>query len=249
MLDVDDVDACFVDFCGDRRERARLVVSGDAETRDPALPHQVADQNVGEQVRIDIAAAKDASRPSCRKAILVGNHRREAGSAGAFDNRLFNADKHRDRALQLALGHEHHIIRQVAEDPRRELAWLLDRNAFRKRVAPKRHLTVLDGAFHRGIELSLDTDQLDVRLYRAGGDRDARHKAAAPNRNDDRVEIRRVLEHFNAESARTSDDLRIIESVDKHVPILERKLPRLGKSVVVRSRRRERRLRRGPRFA
>ena len=60
VVDLDDVDAGFVNLRRDRRERARLIVSGDVKPRDAALPDEVADQHIGEQVRVDVAAAQDS---------------------------------------------------------------------------------------------------------------------------------------------------------------------------------------------
>ena len=96
----------------------------------------------------------------------IGKDCREARRAGAFDNRLLDPGEHRDRALEVALGDQHDVVGKLLEDPRRQLARLLDGNAFRKRVAAKRHLAVLDRAFHRRIKLGLDSDELDVRLDR-----------------------------------------------------------------------------------
>ena len=39
----------------------------------------------------------------------------------------------------------------------------------------------------------------------------AGHQPAAADRNDDRVEVRRVLEHFEPDRARAGDDLRVVE--------------------------------------
>ena len=161
-----------------------------------------------------------------------GEHRRETGRAGALDDGLFDADEHGDRTLEVALGDEHHVIGKFPEDARRELARLLDGNALGERIAAQRHLAALDRAFHRRVELGLDSDQLDVRLDRARGDRDAGHQPAAADRDDDRVEVRRVLEHLEAERARAGDHLRIVEGVDEDVAVLERQLARLGEGIV-----------------
>ena len=109
---------------------------------------------------------------------------------------------------------------------------MFDRNAFGQRVAAKRHLAMLDCAFHRGIELGLDPDQFDVRLHRARCDRHARHQAAAADRHDDRIQVRRILEHLEPDRAGTGDDLRIVEGVDEDVAIFERQLAGAGKGVV-----------------
>ena len=58
------------------------------------------------------------------------------------------------------------------------------------------------------------------------------HEAAAADRHDDHVEVRRLLEHFERRRARSRDDLRIVERMDEHIALLERQLARLGVGVV-----------------
>ena len=190
----------FEDLSGDGRERARLIVRGNVQARDPALPDQVADQHVGEQMHVDIAAAQNRRDLLAGKAVAVGEHRRDARGARTFDDGLFDPDEHRDGALEIALVDEHDFIGEVGQDARGQLARLLDRDALGERVAAERHVAALDRALHRRIELRLDPDQLDVGLHRARGDRDSRHQPAAADRNHDRVEIGRILEHLQPEA-------------------------------------------------
>ena len=50
---------------GDRGERARPVMRGDLQAGDAAAADQLADQHIGQQMRVDIAAAQDrADLPS-----------------------------------------------------------------------------------------------------------------------------------------------------------------------------------------
>ena len=67
VIGLDDVDAAFVEFGGDRGERAGPVLGGDAQPRNPAAANQFAHQHIGEQVRVDIAAAQDGSDLAARK--------------------------------------------------------------------------------------------------------------------------------------------------------------------------------------
>ena len=144
------------------------------KARDPPLANEVADEDVGEQMGVDVPAAQDGRDLLAAESLGVGEHRGEAGRACPFDHGLLDPDEHRDGALEVAFGNQHDIVRVFLEDSRRQLARLLDRDAFGERVAAQRHVAALDRAFHRGIELGLDSDQLDVRLHRAGGDRDSR---------------------------------------------------------------------------
>ena len=71
--------------------------------RDPPLPDKIAHQNVGEQMRVDVAAAKDRSDLLPGEALRVAEHRRKPRRAGAFDDALLDRDEHGHGALELAL--------------------------------------------------------------------------------------------------------------------------------------------------
>ena len=101
---------------------------------------------------------------------------------------------------------------------------MLDRDALGQGIAAERQMNALDGAFHRRIELGLDSDQLQVRLDRAGRDRHARHQPAAADRDHDQVEVGRILEHFERDRPGARDHLRIVERVDEAIAFLEREL-------------------------
>src|SRR6185369_12992392 len=105
--------------------------------RDAALPYEVADEDIGKQVRVDVPAAQQGRDFLALVALRLGEHRRKAGGAGAFDDGLLDAHEHRHGALEMALGNEHYVVGIFPKDPRRELARLLDRNPFGERVAAK----------------------------------------------------------------------------------------------------------------
>src|SRR5215217_4634001 len=54
VVDLDDVDAGFVDLGRDRGEGAGLIVRGDVEPGDATLTDKVANQYVGEQMHVDV---------------------------------------------------------------------------------------------------------------------------------------------------------------------------------------------------
>ena len=166
-------------------------------------------------------------------ALGVGEHRREARRAGAFDHRLLDPDQHRDRALEVALGDQHDVVGKLLEDPRGELARLLDGNAFGQRVAAKRHVAVLDRAFHRRIELRLDPDQLDVRLHRPR--RDRRRPDISPPPPIGTTIVSRSGASSSISSATVPAPAMICGSsngVDEDIALFERQLARLGEGVV-----------------
>ncbi len=96
-----------------------------------------------------------------------------------------------------------------------QLARLLDRNALGQRVAADRAMAALDDILHRRIKLGLDPDHLDPRLQRLGRRRHAGNQPAAADRNDQRVEIRRILEHFQRDRPRAGHHRDIVERVDE----------------------------------
>src|SRR5829696_4646787 len=88
MVDLDDVDAGFVELGGDRGERSRPVLRRDAESRNASLPDKIAHEDVGQQVRVDVPAAQDGAHLLARVTMRFAQHRRKPGSAGAFDYAL-----------------------------------------------------------------------------------------------------------------------------------------------------------------
>ena len=65
VIDFDDVDALFVEDARDVEQRAGLILQLDAQPRQPPRPREIAQQHVGEQPRVDIAAAQHDRRRSC----------------------------------------------------------------------------------------------------------------------------------------------------------------------------------------
>ena len=68
----------------------------------------------------------------------------------------------------------------------------------------------MDRVPHRRIERAFDADDFDRRHFGAGGDGVAGDETAAADRDDERLEIGRVLEHFQRNGALTGDDVRIV---------------------------------------
>ena len=59
VIHLDDVDLLLVEDARDMEERAGAVLQANAQAREPARAGQIAEQDVGEQARVDIAAAQD----------------------------------------------------------------------------------------------------------------------------------------------------------------------------------------------
>src|SRR5574338_1126934 len=127
-----------------KRMTPRLVMRGDVEPGDAALADEVANQHVGEQMRVDVTAAKDGGDLAALEALGVGDHGGEARGAGALDHGLLDPDEHRDGALEVAFRDQRHAVGKLAEDARGERTRLLDRDALGQRVAAEREAAALD---------------------------------------------------------------------------------------------------------
>ena len=85
-------------------------VGGDLEPRNAPLADKVADQHVGEQMGVDIAAAQHRRDLLALEALGIRQHRREAGGACPFNDGLFDPDEHGDGPLKVALGDQHDVV-------------------------------------------------------------------------------------------------------------------------------------------
>src|SRR5690348_5632602 len=92
VTDLDDVGAGFVDLPGDRGERSGLILGGDAKPRDAALADEVADEDVGEQVRVDVPAAQQGCDLLAAEAARIGQHGRKAGGPCPLDDGFLDPD-------------------------------------------------------------------------------------------------------------------------------------------------------------
>ena len=192
-----------VELGGDRGQRAGPVLGGDAQPRDAAAADQVADQHVGEQMGVDIAAAQDGADLAAREALGIGEHRGEARPRRRPSTTVFSIPT--SIATACSMSRSATSIDAVDASSLMigagQLPGSLTAMPSASVSPPMRQRAALDRAFHRRIELGLDADQLDVRLDRLGGGRDAGHQPAAADRDDQRVEVGRVRQHFERHRA------------------------------------------------
>ena len=113
------------------------------------------------------------------------------------------------------LGHQHHVVDEAADDLQRQLADILDGDAFGERLAADLRVLAAQCRPHGRIELGLDADDLGVRLQRLDGDGDAGDEAAAADRHDDRVEVGTVGDDLEADGALSGDDARVVVGMDE----------------------------------
>ncbi len=79
------VDRFLIENLGHMEQRARPVLQDDTQPRQTARPGQVAQQNIGQQSGIDIAAGQDQSDIAADK--LVSSSRRSSTSSTSSANR------------------------------------------------------------------------------------------------------------------------------------------------------------------
>ena len=130
------------------------------------------------------------------------------------------------------LGDQVDAVDQVGDDRAGQLARLLDRNALGQRIAADRAMAVLDDILHRRIKLGLDADHLDAGLQRLGGGGDAGNQAAAADRDHQRVEVGRILQHFQRDGPRPGHHRDIVERMDEDIAVVRFQLPRMGIGIV-----------------
>src|SRR3546814_2039449 len=83
VIDFDDVGALLIEYPRDIVERARLILEPDAQPCEPARPREIAQQHVGEQSSVDIAAAQDDAEGLALEALGVREQRRQPRRARA----------------------------------------------------------------------------------------------------------------------------------------------------------------------
>src|SRR5690242_17655748 len=77
MIDLDDVGTLLIEDPRDIVERAGLILQTDAQTREPARAGEIAQQHVGEQAGVDIAAAQHDAAGLALEPLGIGKQRRE----------------------------------------------------------------------------------------------------------------------------------------------------------------------------
>ena len=135
--------------------------------------------------------------------------------AGALGDRLFQRGVVGHGGLEVGLLTDQDVLDQRVGDGEGDVAHRLDGDALGDGLtAAFRSLATAPGA-ERGIHGRLDAEDADVGLHRFRRDRTARDQTAAADRNDETVQIRRVLEEFHGADTLTRDDPRVVEGRDK----------------------------------
>src|SRR5262249_22563856 len=148
VRDVDDVAAGVADARGDLGEDAGAIGNFHAQPHQPPVAQQVAQQHVGEDAGVDVAAGDgDADAPS-----------REAGGARAFGDDLAALREQGDRFLDGAFGHDEHVGDVGVNDLQRQRADVTYGDALGDGGAADLHRTVREALRERGVGGDLDAD-------------------------------------------------------------------------------------------
>ena len=127
-----------------RVQRARPVLQRDPEPRHPPAAHLIAQQNIRQQPRVDIAAAQHQPDALAREFLGVRQHRRQPSRARALHHGLLDLQQQRHRMLERALVDQQDLVDQLRNDLGGELAGRLDRDSLCQRVTAARHVHAVD---------------------------------------------------------------------------------------------------------
>ena len=170
---------------------------------------------------VDVAATDHDADIAVLEHLRVSHHRGEAGSAGALGDDLLLRGEDLDRVLDVGLADQQHVFDVLLEDRHRDGARALDGNAVgqRVRVELRRLLAAQRGA-HRRAAFGLHAVDADRRVDVLGPGRHAGAQPAATDRDDQRVELRCVLEHLAGDRALAGDDQLVVVGMHEHQVVL-----------------------------
>ena len=205
-----------VEDLGHMEQLARPVLQADAQAGKATLAGQFAQQHVGEQARVDVAAADDKADVLATERRGIGHEGGKTRRARAFGHRLFDGEQQGDGALKFGFRHQNDVIDQRLDHLIGVLAGVLHGNALGEGVAVADRLKALHLGRHGRVKLGLYADDLDIRLDRAGRRCDARNEPAAADGDDEAVQLRRGFQHFQRNGALPGHHQRIVERVNEH---------------------------------
>ena len=169
-----------------------------------------------------------STRPTLLPAKRSGRRAgREPRRTGALGHGALEGGVGGDRALDGRLLDEDDLCDEVAHDRQGPCAHGLDRDALGQGRPADRPFLAGKGVPERGIERRLDADDLDLRLQRLRRHGHAGDEPAAADRHDDRVEVRRVRQHFERDGALARHHRRVVVGVDEREALGRREPVRL----------------------
>jgi len=119
---------------------------------------------------------------------------------GAFDDEFRALEQEHDRLADLLVGDGDHVVENVVEDRRGELARLLDRDSVGDRVS---------------VAPDFDADDADPRLHRPQRQRDAGCEPAAAYGHQHRLRLRNLFSELEPDRALTGDHRLVFVGMDE----------------------------------
>ena len=221
VLDLDDVHALLGQQRQELRQLARPV--GDAGPDDEVAvgDGEAVAHHRDEEGGVDVPAGEHRHRRPAASD-LAREKRRDADGARALDDELRPLEEEHDGLADLLVGHRDDVVEHAVEDACRQLAGLLHGDAVGDREA---------GAA-RQKSLGPHTDDAHGRSRGAQRERDARGEPAAADRNEDRLEVRHLVDELDRPLAR--DHERLLERVDEGRAVLRHVRARDGQRLLER---------------
>jgi hypothetical protein len=190
-------------------------------------------EQLGEQQRVDVAAGQDHDHRRLERPGVL-QQRRDPRRPGRLDDLLRPLEAEQQAARQALLGYRDNPAGQAGQDPERQLAGPAHGDAVRHRGRGFHRDRLARGqraGVRRG-RSGLHARDLHRRVQIGDGHGDSGRQAAAADGNDDRADLRALLDDLEAERALAGDDVRVLERVDQDAPGTLRVLLRAGQRLL-----------------
>ena len=153
VVHLDDVAGVFADHSRQAREGAGHVGQLATQADEPALAHEAAHQDRGEQPRVQIAAGDHDPDPAAAKPLGLGEHGGETGRPGALSHELLSLEQDLNGAFEHDLVDEPDFGYQLLYDAAGQPARFLNRDPFGERRSRSWWTRVFatEQTVHRGV--------------------------------------------------------------------------------------------------
>ena len=104
------VDRLLIEDAGDMEQRAGPILQDDTQAGETSRTGEIAQQHIGEQAGVDIAAGQDQADIATGKLLAIAEQCGETGRAGPLHHRLLDLEQQAHRFLEAALAHQHDVV-------------------------------------------------------------------------------------------------------------------------------------------
>ena len=221
----------------DAGEHSGPIGHTDRDHHPATLDHQAALDDPGDQVRVDVSPGDRAHHlgGGLQPLDLVLQERGCGGGPRPFRHRLLPLDQSQDGVGHLFVVHADDLVDVLAEQRERPFSSPLDGDSVRERGRVRDHdrpSSVESGAHLRQMG-GLDTDDPHRGLQRLHRQGHPTQKASAPDRGDQHVDVRHLLQDLQRRRPLAGDDRVIVEGMDEDEALLFLQPARLGVGIVV----------------